>query len=221
MFDTILSGTSIAPWAFFVCTAISMLLGMGIAGLCMYKSQYTQSFVLSLAMLPCVVQVVIMLVNGNIGAGLAVAGTFSLIRYRSAAGTAREIAFVFLAMAIGLITGMGYAVLALIFFLVVAAFCLLLTLCRFGQGESQARELKITIPENLDYEGLFDDILKVYTKSYGLEKVKTTNMGSLYELSYRIVLKDGVMPKAFMDALRCRNGNLNIVCGRVITRDTL
>ena len=220
MLDSIIT-TQITAQVFAICTAVSLALGLGTALLCMYKSRYTQSFILTLAMLPAVVQVVIMLVNGNIGAGVAVAGTFSLVRFRSAPGTAREIGMIFLAMAIGLATGMGYVALAVFFFLVMAAFVLLLTCLRFGGGNGQERELKITIPENLDYEGLFDDLFQKYDRSARLERVKTTNMGTLYELHYSVVLKGERIPKEFLDELRCRNGNLNIVCGRVASREAL
>jgi uncharacterized membrane protein YhiD involved in acid resistance len=172
-------------------------------------------------MLPVVVQLVITLVNGNLGAGVAVAGTFSLVRFRSAPGTAKEIIMIFLAMAIGLATGMGYALLAVIFFVISALFLLVLTLSNFGAGKENERELKITIAESLDYEGLFDDLLDKYTSSYELDKVKTSNMGTLYELQYRVVLKDDGVPKEFMDALRCRNGNLNISCGRIAVKEAL
>ena len=220
MLDSIIT-TQITAQVFAICTAVSLALGLGTALLCMYKSRYTQSFILTLAMLPAVVQVVIMLVNGNIGAGVAVAGTFSLVRFRSAPGTGREIGMIFLAMAIGLATGMGYVALAVFFFLVMAAFVLLLTCLRFGGGNGQERELKITIPENLDYEGLFDDLFQKYARSARLERVKTTNMGTLYELHYSVVLKGERIPKEFLDELRCRNGNLNIVCGRVASREAL
>ena len=168
-----------------------------------------------------VVQVVIMLVNGNIGAGVAVAGAFSLVRFRSAPGTAREIGVLFLGMAIGLATGMGYVGLAALTFLIVSAALLALTALHFGRHDSGERILKITIPEDLDYEGLFDDLLDQYTTTHSLIKVKTTNMGTLYELEYRITLRSESIPKAFLDALRCRNGNLNIVCGREIAKDAL
>lgn len=213
--------TQITAQVFAICTAVSLALGLGTALLCMYKSRYTQSFIITLAMLPAVVQVVIMLVNGNIGAGVAVAGTFSLVRFRSAPGTAREIGMIFLAMAIGLATGMGYVALAVFFFLVMAVFVLALTALHFGGGDEHERELKITIPENLDYDGLFDDLFEKYTRSARLERVKTTNMGTLYELHYRVVLKTGRIPKEFLDELRCRNGNLNIVCGRTATKEAL
>ncbi len=206
---------------FAICTAVSLALGLGTALLCMYKNRCTQSFVLTLAMLPAVVQVVIMLVNGNIGAGVAVAGAFSLVRFRSVPGTAREIGMIFLAMAIGLATGMGYVTLAILFFIVMAVFVLALSVLRFGSGNEHERELKITIPENLDYDGLFDDLFRKYTRSAQLYRVKTSNMGTLYELDYHVVLKTERIPKDFLDELRCRNGNLNIVCGRVTSKEAL
>lgn len=221
MLNSIITGTEITLGAFLICTAVSLALGLGVALLCMYKSGYTQSFIVTLAMLPAVVQVIIMLVNGNIGTGVAVAGAFGLVRFRSAPGTAKEIGMIFLAMAIGLATGMGYVVLAALFFAVMALFILALSRLRFGGGNENERELKITIPENLDYEGLFDDLFRQYARSVRLDRVKTSNMGTLYELDYRIVLKEERVPKEFLDELRCRNGNLNIVCGRVASREAL
>lgn len=207
-------GTEITLSVFAICTAVSLVLGIGTALVSMFKTRCTQSFAVALAILPAVVQMVIMLVNGNIGAGVAVAGAFSLVRFRSAPGSAREIGAIFLAMAIGLATGMGYVVLAAIFFVVIAAVMLLLTALNFGRQNESERVLKITIPENLDYEGLFDDLFDKYTKSHTLIKVRTSNLGTLYELHYRIVLKSKQVPKPFIDEIRCRNGNLNIVCGR-------
>lgn len=221
MLNSIITGTEITVSAFFICTAVSLLLGLGAALLSMYKAKYSRSFVLTLALLPAMVQLIIMLVNGNIGAGVAVAGAFGLIRFRSAPGSAREIALVFLTTAIGLATGMGYVVVAAVFFLIIAAVWLLLTLTGFGADAADERALKITIPENLDYDGLFDDLFRQYTRSAELEKVKTTNMGTLYELSYRVVLRDARETKAFLDALRTRNGNLNIVCGKPVTKEAL
>lgn len=220
MLDSIIS-SPLTISAFAACTVVSLLLGLGTAALCMYKNRCSQSFTVTVAMLPATVQVVIMLVSGDLGAGVAVAGAFSLVRFRSAPGTAREIGMIFLAMAVGLATGMGYIGLAILFFLVMAAFVLLLTALDLGAGDTHERELKITIPETLDYDGLFDDLFSLYTLSAELERVKTTNMGTLYELSYRIVLKDNCVPKEFLDALRCRNGNLNIVCGRIAAKEAL
>ncbi len=212
---------SITIETFLICTAVSLALGIGCGLLSMYKNRYSQSLVLTLAMLPAIVQVVITLVNGNIGAGVAVMGAFSLVRFRSANGSAREIALIFLAMAIGLANGMGYVTMAVIFFVIMALICVLLTAVSFGGGRDEERRLKITIPENLDYEGLFDDLFDRYTSYRSLDKVRTTNMGTLYELTYSIVLKNAGETKEFMDELRVRNGNLNIVCGRPETKTAL
>ena len=203
-------GTDLTLSAFLICTAASLVLGIGLAFVSQFRARSTQSFAVTLAILPMVVQVVIMLVNGNIGAGVAVAGAFSLVRFRSAPGTAREIGVLFLGMAIGLATGMGYVALAALFFVIVAAFLLLLTTFGFCKGDEANRILRITIPENLDYEDLFDDLLEKYAKTYALDKVKTTNMGTLYELSYTLTLKTPSVPKEFLDEIRCRNGNLEI-----------
>ncbi len=220
MLDSVIQG-QITVSVFFLCTAVSLILGLGTACLARFRASISQGFAVTLAVLPALVQVVIMLVNGNIGAGVAVAGAFSLVRFRSAAGSAREIAAIFLAMAIGLATGMGYVVLAALFFLVIASFLLILTLTRFGGTDESERELKITIPEDLDYDGLFDDLFAQYTASARLDQVKTTSMGTLYELHYRIQLKTPQVPKKFLDALRCRNGNLGIVCARVSHKEAL
>ena len=221
MLDSIITAGSITVTGFLICTAVSLILGLGVAFLCMYRDRFSQSFALTLAMLPAMVQVVIMLVNGNIGAGVAVAGAFSLVRFRSAAGTAKEIAMIFLAMAIGLATGMGYVVLAALFFVIMAAFSLVLSAAKFGAGKDAERSLKITIPENLDYDGLFDDLFERYTVSHELTKVKTSNMGTLYGLEYRIVLRDEHATKEFLDEVRTRNGNLNIVCGKPVSKEAL
>ena len=220
MLESIITGGITLP-TFLICTAASLLLGMGTAFISMYKAKCTQSFAITLAVLPAVVQMVILLVNGNVGAGVAVAGAFSLVRFRSAPGTAREIGVIFLAMAIGLATGMGYIGLAVLFFVIVAAVMLLLTRFNFGGSKRSERILRITIPENLDYEGLFDDLFQKYAENCSLEKVKTSNMGTMYELQYRIVLKDTKIPKAFFDEIRCRNGNLNLVCSREAVGESL
>ena len=220
MLNSIL-GTELTLTSFLICTGVSLLLGVGTALVAGYRSRSAQSLAITLAILPAVVQAVIMLVNGSIGAGIAVAGAFSLVRFRSAPGTAREIAAIFLAMAIGLATGMGYVGLAVLLFLILAGAMLALTALRFGQKEDAGRILKITIPEDLDYDGLFDDLFERYTTAHTLEKVKTTNMGTLYELRYRITLRQEPVPKVFLDELRCRNGNLNITCCREESHESL
>lgn len=214
-------GSEITLSAFFICTAVSLLLGLGAAAVCMFKNCCSQSFAIALAILPAVVQTIITLVNGNIGAGVAVAGAFGLVRFRSAPGTAREIGVIFLAMAIGLATGMGYVVLAAVFFVIVAGVLLLLSALHFGESDRAERVLRITIPENLDYDGLFDDLFATYTKTHTLEKVKTANMGTLYELQYRVTFREPEVPKLFLDEVRCRNGNLNISCGRPAEKESL
>lgn len=218
MFESILSlsqSGSFTPASVLVCTAASLILGLAAAFIYMFRSSYTKSFALSLVLLPAMVQIVIMMVNGSLGTGVAVVGAFSLVRFRSFPGTAREIVGIFFAMALGLATGMGYIGFALLFLLLIGGAMLLLELSPFGERAGARKLLRITIPESLDYTGLFDDLFERYTASVQLEQVRTTNMGSLYELSYRITLKKPDEEKAFLDEIRCRNGNLNIICGRV------
>jgi hypothetical protein len=220
MLNSILSPEMTLP-AFLICELTAMALGFGTSLVFLVKDKHTGAFSQSLALLPGVVTLVIMLVNGNIGAGLAVAGTFALVRFRSAPGSAKEITGLFIAVAIGLACGMGYVGIAALFFVVMAALVLLLALLRMGEVSAAYRHLKITIPETLDYDGLFDDLFDKYTSRHELVKVKTTNMGTLYELSYDIYLKDGEVKKDFIDAIRCRNGNLNISCGRQNDKEML
>ena len=197
---------------FILCIAAAIVIGLILAFAYMFRSNYSKSYVVTLALLPAVVCVVIMMVNGNIGAGVAVAGAFSLVRFRSVAGTAREIVALFLAMGAGLITGMGYLAYGILFALLMAIFLVVYNILGLG-GKVKARAdktLSITIPEDLDYTGIFEDLFKEYTTACELIKVKTTNMGSLYKLKYDITLKDVSKEKEFIDQLRCRNGNLEI-----------
>lgn len=203
-----------------LCLAASLVLGLVIALIYTFRNHYTKSFVITLALMPAIVQMVIMLVNGNLGTGVAVMGAFGLVRFRSVPGGAREIGSIFLAMAVGLATGMGYLAVAVLFVLVLGGTTLLYTLTRFGEQKPQ-KELKITIPESLDYTGVFDDLLEEYTSQWELYQVRTTNMGSLYKLDYRIILKDPAKEKALIDQLRCRNGNLEISCGRVAAENDI
>ena len=207
--------------AFLICVMAALVLGLLTALVFSFRSEHSGNLPFALVLVPPIVTLVIMMVNGNIGAGLGVAGAFSLIRFRSAPGTARELSGLFTGTAIGLACGMGYVGIAALFFLIVAITVIALTLLRFGEKSRSFRQLKITIPENLDYDGLFDDIFETYTTSHDLIRVKTTNMGTLYELTYHINLRGSDVDKAFMDALRCRNGNLNIICGRESDKDML
>ncbi|MBR6902671.1 MAG: DUF4956 domain-containing protein [Clostridia bacterium] len=196
---------------FLLYVGLSLVLGIIMALCYTYKTRYTKSFLLTLAILPAVVCVVIMMVNGNVGTGVAVAGAFSLVRFRSAPGTAKEIAMIFLAMSAGLIAGMGYLAYAVLFTVIL---CLMFMLYNsFSLGEKRMLSYKtmaVTIPEDLNYTEVFDDILKKYTKSYELKKVKTTNMGSMFRLTYDISLKDKTLEKEMIDSIRERNGNLEI-----------
>lgn len=200
---------------FLICIVASIALGLIIAFGYMYKNKYSKSFVITLALLPAIVQVVIMLVNGNIGTGVAVMGAFSLIRFRSIPGSAKEIGIIFLAMAVGLAVGMGFVAIAVVFTVIITLVSILFTVTKFGESRKAIKKLKITIPENLNYNGLFDDIFDEYTSSKKLVCVKTTNMGSLYQLMYNIEERDESREKDMIDAIRCRNGNLDIVCGYI------
>lgn len=197
---------------FMLCLSLSLVLGLIMAGSYMYRTRYTKSFVVTLALLPAVVCVEIMLVNGNVGTGVAVAGAFSLVRFRSVPGTAKEICALFLAMGAGLISGMGYLGFAVLFTLVMCGMFLLYGSLDFGAGKKKGlyKTLNVTIPEDLDYTGVFDDIFTEYTIEHNLSRVKTTNMGSMFRLSYDITLKDAAREKEMIDKIRCRNGNLEI-----------
>lgn len=206
-----------------LCTAASLALGIIAALVYLYKApRYSKSFVITLALLPTIVQAVITLVNGNLGTGVAVAGAFSLVRFRSVPGSAREIGSIFFAMAIGLATGMGYIGYAALFTLILGIMMILLAFLPFGGDTEGQKTLKITIPEDLDYDTLFTDLFESYTSKHSLERVKTSNLGSLYELQYTVRLKDDTQEKEFLDKIRCRNGNLNLSCGRAaMGRDEL
>lgn len=209
-------GDSFTISQFLICCAASILLGLAVATCYMYKSRYTKSFVITLATLPIIVQAVILLVNGNLGTAVAVMGAFSLVRFRSVPGTAKEINSIFLAMAIGLATGKGYIGIAIVLAVIVILLNFILTFCKFGDAKAAYKQLRITIPENLDYNSVFDDIFEKYLNKYELNEVRTTNMGSLYKLTYQIEMKDVTLEKEMLDELRCRNGNLDIICSRAI-----
>ncbi len=215
LFDTDMT-VVISVSDFLLCIGCSLLIGLVLAFGYMYRSRYTKSFIVTLALLPAVVCVVIMMVNGNVGAGVAVAGAFSLVRFRSVPGTAKEITMLFLAMGAGLISGMGYLGFALVFTVIMCALTVLYNRLDFGFARNAAiyKTLHITIPEDLDYTGVFDGILKEYTNSYELTCVKTTNMGSMFRLTYNLILLDASMEKEMIDKLRCRNGNLEITVSK-------
>lgn len=201
---------------FLLCIGLSLVLGLLMALTYMYSTRCTKSFVVTLALLPAVVCVVIMMVNGNVGTGVAVAGAFSLVRFRSVPGTAKEICVLFLAMGAGLIAGMGYLGFAVLFTLIMCAIYILYN--RFDLGAKRNadayRTISITIPEGLNYSDVFDDVFAEYTLSHELIRVKSTNMGSMFKLTYNAVLGDASKEKEMIDKLRCRNGNLEIAVSR-------
>ena len=211
LFDTNLT-TVISVTDFILCLGTSLVIGIILALSYMYRARYTKSFVITLALLPAVVCVVIMMVNGNVGTSVAVAGAFSLVRFRSVPGTAKEICVLFLAMGAGLIAGMGYLGFALLFAVIMCAVFALYNCLSFGMKKNAAtfRTLTVTIPEDLDYSGVFDDIFARYTRSHDLVRVKTTNMGSMFKLTYNVELSDVTREKEMIDMMRCRNGNLEI-----------
>ena len=221
LFDTDLT-TVISVGDFMLCLGGSLVLGVILAFAYMYRSRYTKSFVVTLALLPAVVCIVIMMVNGNVGAGVAVAGAFSLVRFRSVPGTAKEICTLFLAMGTGLIVGMGYLGFAAIFTLVMCMMFLLYNHLDFGEKKNAEiyKTFRIVIPEDLDYTGVFDDIFKTYATSFELVRVKSTNMGSMFKLTYNVTLRDVTKEKEMIDKIRCRNGNLEITVSKQETTVT-
>ena len=209
--------TTIDAKSFLLCTLASVLIGAFLAFAYTYKSKSSKNFTITIALLPLVVQVVIMLVNNSLGAGIAVAGAFSLTRFRSVPGTAKEICAVFATMAVGLATGMGFIGVGAIFAVVMVLLNILYSAILFSGKRGETQELKITIPEGLDYFDLFDDLFEKYAAKHELVRVKTASMGSLYQLTYSVTMRDTKEQKAFIDELRCRNGNLDISLGRPVT----
>lgn len=197
---------------FMLCMICALAIGLLIAGMYMYQNRYTKSFVTTLALLPAIVCAVIMMVNGNVGTGVAVAGAFSLVRFRSVPGSAREIGALFLAMGSGMIAGMGYLAYAVLFAVLLGGISMIYQRTDFGERKNAAKykTLRVTIPEDLDYTDVLNDILTDYADKWELISVKTTNMGSLYKLTYQLVLKTPDQEKDMIDQIRCRNGNLEI-----------
>ena len=221
LFGTIFTG-SLTLGQFILAVVSSMFMGLILSAVFMYRNSYTKSFVSALVLIPAVETVVIMLVNDNIGVGLSVAGSFALIRFRSVKGTAKELAAVFIAMTIGIICGTGYIALAGVFTLLLAVVMLGMNLTGFGKMPENERYLKITIPESLNYDEVFDGVLKKYCSSYELESVKTLTLGSLFRVEYAIRMKDPGKMKAMIDELRTKNGNLEIMCGKAaVNREEL
>lgn len=223
MFNSILevnSGTLSISSAL-ICMGSALIFGIIIALVHMYSVKCSKNFATTIAILPLLVQVVIMMVNGNLGTSIAILGSFSLIRFRSMQGNSRELVSIFFAMAIGLAVGMGHISYAAIFTLITSITLIILQKSSFGIKKNDEKSLKITIPENLDYTNIFSDIFDKYSTNVELYKVKTTNMGSMFELSYYINLKDNINEKEFIDDIRVRNGNLTVNLGRISSDNEL
>lgn len=174
------------------------------------KNNFNSGFSTTLIMLPVIISIIILLVGNNVARAFSLAGAFSIIRFRSAPGDPKDIAYIFFTLAIGLTCGMGYITYAVLFTLVLSAVMIGLHITRFTEPKNKTMQLKITIPEDLNYDGVFEEVLNNYTNSYNIQRVRTRDFGSLFELTYAISLKPDVSQKSFMDELRCRNGNLNI-----------
>ena len=219
LFNDVFTSTAVKPLIMLEAIGVALVLGLVVAKVYQYKTVYSKSFVMSLALLPALISVVIFLVNGSLGAGVAVMGAFSLIRFRSAPGGAKELVSIFLAMTIGISIGMGYLVFSGAFTLIMSVAIILLETINFGQMKHSIRQLTIVIPESLDYESIFDDIFDKATNHLELASVKTSDMGSLFKLKYIIQLNGKMTEKELMDALRTRNGNLEIAISRYITKE--
>ncbi|MBP3469358.1 MAG: DUF4956 domain-containing protein [Lachnospiraceae bacterium] len=216
MFTSVLNDTAgiMSITEALLCTGASIGCGFVIALIYMYKSTYTKSFITALVLLPALVQFVIMIVNGNLGTSIAVMGAFALLRFRSVAGNSRDMTALFFSIVVGLSNGMGYITFSFGIVVMVGIVFFLINATSFGESKRKYKNLKILIPENLDYDEVFSDIFDSYLLSVELVKVKTTDLGSMFELSYEIIMKDPKQEKEFIDALRCRNGNLTITCSR-------
>ena len=214
LFDSIIIGNDITLDVYLICLLAAGACGVLTALAASFRSHASKSFLTSLILLPMIVCTVIAMVNGNIGTGVAVMGAFSLIRFRSVPGKARDIVVIFLAMTAGLACAGGYVGIALVFTLIVGLGMVIISLV--PMGNERCMDLHITIPESLRYANEFDDLFSKYLKSHRLVQAKTTNMGSLYKLHYRVEMKDAKQGQVFIDDLRCRNGNLEIALCEVM-----
>lgn len=202
-------GTEVTVTAYLICLAGSLVCGLITAFAAAFKNRVSKSFFVSLILLPMIVETVITMVNGNIGTGVAVMGAFSLVRFRSVPGKAKDIVAIFLAMTAGLACASGYVGIAVMFTLIISAITVLLSIIRFG--DEKLLLLNITVPESLNIAHGLDEVFEEYTKKYRLTSTRTTNMGSLYKLTYKVELKNKDKMQEFIDSLRCRNGNLEIM----------
>lgn len=213
IFDTVLSSESLTVQQVIICTLSAIILGFVICMIYVFthkRTGYSQSYILTIVMLPAIVAIIIMLVGNNMAKAFSLAGAFSLVRFRSTVGDPADISYIFFSLAIGLACGMGYVAFGFIFIIILGAIMILLNQFRFGTSPVTHMSLKITIPENLNYQGVFDNILNANTTSWNLRRVKTTEFGSLFELIYDINIRKEIDQKDFIDSIRTLNGNLNV-----------
>lgn len=221
MFDTIFQGNSTTQlsvniWETLLGIFVALALGVVISGvyyIITTRKTRSASFVMSLIILPAIVAIVILLVGENVARAFSLAGIFTLVRFRSLPGDSRDISFVFLTMAVGLTVGLGYLTLGVVVTVIIGVVMIVIAKLGYGATKQKEKRLRITIPEDMNYENAFDDLFSKYTSHCEMIKVKTTNMGTLFELFYDIIMKNGMSEKEFIDAMRCRNGNLNIQLG--------
>jgi hypothetical protein len=227
MFKTILDTTDTTGLSVkeaIICICVALVLGLVISMIYIIsdrKRRFSTNFAITLVILPAIVAIVIMLVGSNVARAFSMAGAFALVRFRSVPGDSKDIASVFFSMAVGLATGLGYISFAVVFTVFIGLAYMVLMLTGYGVLKTTQKVLRITIPENLNFKGVFDDVFEEYTKDAALDKVKTTNLGSMYELTYVVILKADVDEKKFIDDLRCRNGNLNIILCNAETKELL
>ncbi|MBR2988318.1 MAG: DUF4956 domain-containing protein [Clostridia bacterium] len=212
MFNTILKPGYITPTEVFICLGVALAVGIAFAFMCKFRSTSTQSFLISTALIPVGVALVIILVNGQVGTGIAIAGAFSLVRFRSAPGTAKEISIIFISMAGGLAFGTGYLAFGIIFVLGAGLALILLQMLRVWERRPEIKDkrVRVVMPEDLDYTTVLDDIFEKYAVTHDIMRVKTVNMGSMFRVDYHIIIKDPKQEKAMVDEIRCRNGNLEV-----------
>ena len=212
MFDSVFKSETMQASEFFIVVGAALLAGVVFATMCFFKARSTKSFLIATAILPMAVTLIILLVNNNIGTGVAIVGAFSLVRFRSMPGTAKEICIIFIAMASGIAFGLGYLAYGFIFIVCSGAVMILLEALKVWDKKSCPKDklLRITLPENIDYSSVFNDVFEKYTSSYEILRVKTINLGSMLRAEYHIVMKNVAQEKEMLDELRCRNGNLEI-----------
>ncbi len=208
LFKSILTLEGFTLSTYLTCMTCAFVCGILVAFAATFRSRSTKSFILTLVLLPAVVQTVITMVNGNVGTGIAVAGAFSLVRFRSVPGKAKDIAAIFLTMTAGLTCASGYVGIAILFSLIASAVMILFSV--IPVSTEREYDLRITVPESLNYTEIFDDVFEKYTKHCRIESVRTTNMGSLYRIDYKLEMKNSQQTREMIDELRCRNGNLEV-----------